>query len=770
MLQPDALRPFKRCPYPNDCNYSATTNKTCIYGTTGLLCSQCIVGYNRIGYTCTACLEAEVGIRITVISIIFLTVVVLLWYFRVQIRNLHRKYSSAWKDIAIAIKIMVSFQQINSSLPSMIDSFQWPDSYVAFLNRFAFVDLNVLSLLGLQCSLDVDYRSTVVIVFFVPVIVSLVTLFGYYAKIKKIAHTQSKDQSELEKTLERKKLMSQLANVGQAEKITRQTTTDQLEKDVFTNNLEKTMAKMFDLSDFDQSGFIDASELQHIIQYCSHDGVTLSTPMINEIMLRAGATKIKHMDNQKVCETLALGRREFLASCTRTNDNEEGESEDTVEKDLALSKYISFTRAVHWVATQQLKSTYVSTAVQILLLFHAPVSAKAFLYFDCDPVGTNSTFVRQDYKLRCRSDEWWAFVPVAISLLVCFAFALPLWLSGYLFARRNSLKSPATRQTIGWLYSRYHEGSEWWEVFEVFRKMILTGMLVYLPAPTRAPVALLICIIATAVLNYKRPHLNTHLFWVAEGTFLCITMKYLVTVFGMASSSSSNVPGDSSGAAEIKNDRELLGGFLIALDMSIFLIGIMCVVLIVVVLKKDVIDINEKAQQNELTLNTTNGTNTRIYPMPVKRNDTLKRLTMATIKRAVTNDQAHKIVEESQDARANKMKQLNASRLHASSRVQQRLAKRMKLKQVGTLARRSKSFRKKKKKNVDPEHSGLVGNDSSGEPTAAAAAAAAAAAQATKTSDWEKMADPTSGHPYWYNAATKVSSWTDPNQVEKGAN
>ena len=152
--------------------------------------------------------------------------------------------------------------------------------------------------------------------------------------------------------------------------------------------------------------------------------------------------------------------------------------------------------------------------------------------------------------------------------------------------------------------------------------------------------------------------------------------------------------------------------------------------------------------------------------MPVKRNDSLKRLTMATIKRAVTNDQAHKIVEESQDARANKMKQLNASRLHASSRVQQRLAKRMKLKQVGTLARRSKSFRKKKKKNVvDPEHSGLVGNDSSGEPTAAAAAA-----QATKTSDWEKMADPTSGHPYWYNAATKVSSWTDPNQVEKGAN
>ena len=110
------------------------------------------------------------------------------------------------------------------------------------------------------------------------------------------------------------------------------------------------------------------------------------------------------------------------------------------------------------------------------------------------------------------------------------------------------------------------------------------------------------------------------------------------------------------------------------------------------------IDINEKAQQNELTLNTTNGTNTRIYPMPVKRNDTLKRLTMATIKKAVTNDQAHKIVEESQDARANKMKQLNASRLHASSRVQQRLAKRMKLNKWGHWPGEAKVFGKKRKR------------------------------------------------------------------------
>ena len=38
-----------------------------------------------------------------------------------------------------------------------------------------------------------------------------------------------------------------------------------------------------------------------------------------------------------------------------------------------------------------------------------------------------------------------------------------------------------------------------------------------------------------------------------------------------------------------------------------------------------------------------------------------------------------------------------------------------------------------------------------------------ATAAVAKVSEWEKMVDPGSGHPYWYNATTKASSWTDPN-------
>ena len=49
-------------------------------------------------------------------------------------------------------------------------------------------------------------------------------------------------------------------------------------------------------------------------------------------------------------------------------------------------------------------------------------------------------------------------------------------------------------------------GAEWWEIHEVVRKMLFCGLLVYLPALSRAASAILICLISVATLNYVRPH------------------------------------------------------------------------------------------------------------------------------------------------------------------------------------------------------------------------------------------------------------------------
>ena len=358
------------------------------------------------------------------------------------------------------------------------------------------------------------------------------------------------------------------------------------------------MNKLFDLSDYDQSGSIDVKELQHVL-HCvykdrSNNPIAVSKSELLAVMASAGGVKKMELTRGKVCESLVLDRATFLRACRPPTGSSNTENKTLVH-------YIKPYHATRWVVSQDLMSSYVSAAVQLLLLFHAPVSAKAFLYFDCNTIGTEHSFLRQDYQLECYSDQWWSFAPVALLLMVGFAFALPLWLGGYLVVHRNDLHTPATRHTIGWLYSRFHTGSEGWEIFEVFRKMILTGMLVYLPSTTRASVAILICVIAIAVLNYKKPHRNVFLFWVAESSFLCTAIKYLVTVFGAASLSSST-------EAMQDNNMQVLGMVLILLDCITFFFGLLCVVLVFVVLRKDVQRINEADAQTSSA--------THIMPLP----------------------------------------------------------------------------------------------------------------------------------------------------------
>ena len=75
-------------------------------------------------------------------------------------------------------------------------------------------------------------------------------------------------------------------------------------------------------------------------------------------------------------------------------------------------------------------------------------------------------------------------------------------------------------------------GAEFWQLHDVILKMILTGMLIYVPPAERAGVAALVCMIAIANLNYFRPHKNTLLFWLSvggNGVWLDVVISKLIT-------------------------------------------------------------------------------------------------------------------------------------------------------------------------------------------------------------------------------------------------
>merc|ERR1711871_1557426 len=219
--------------------------------------------------------------------------------------------------------------------------------------------------------------------------------------------------------------------------------------------------------------------------------------------------------------------------------------------------------AIHYLHRYKLVSLWLSGGAQVLLLFHAPVSAKAFLFFDCHRLGERF-FLRADYRLECFTAEWDAFLPLALFLLLGFAVAVPLGLGVIMFRNRDHLQSPATRQRIGFLMSRYSVGVEWWEIVELVRKLILTGVLIYFPTTSRAAAAVIVCVVCVAMLNLYEPHKTRAIFWVCQGSYLITTTKYLVTTFEASNSAQS----------------ETLGGILIFTDVAMYVAGAFCILLL----------------------------------------------------------------------------------------------------------------------------------------------------------------------------------------------
>ena len=86
--------------------------------------------------------------------------------------------------------------------------------------------------------------------------------------------------------------------------------------------------------------------------------------------------------------------------------------------EATLAEVLAKDRAEAWVSQRALESIVMYTALPLLLMFHAPLSAQAFMYFDCNQLGEGKAFLRQDYSVQCHSAAWTAYLPVACALLV----------------------------------------------------------------------------------------------------------------------------------------------------------------------------------------------------------------------------------------------------------------------------------------------------------------------------------------------------------------
>ena len=161
-----------------------------------------------------------------------------------------------------------------------------------------------------------------------------------------------------------------------------------------------------------------------------------------------------------------------------------------------------------------------------------------------------------------------------------FTAGFPLAIAIYIRWHRKDLYTPKIQSRIGFLYSSFTKNAEFWEVHEIVRKTLLTGVIIYLQSrPTiQSTVAVIICLIACCTLNYFQPHKNRVVFWLAQLSFIITSLKFTSAVV------LTNARAD---------EEEGIGTLMICLDLMFFIGSIVGTCIAIYLLWRKIKDIDK---------------------------------------------------------------------------------------------------------------------------------------------------------------------------------
>ena len=556
------------------------TSAQCRLGTGGPLCAVCLQGYNRVQGSCKKCIPAEERVVYVAVALILLAVL-LVMAIRV-INKTESKVRYALRDANRIFLICLSLSQIQITVPQVID-IEWPPIILDFLDSFDWVNIDLAAITGATCEASVDFRFTFICMALVPFVVFSLALSSYIRGTRLIKNRIAK----LRKTSDQEKRREMLT----------------------------CYVEIFRLIDCDHSGSISAHEFVDLLKLVGYDNVDgkLTEPVGLRIIHRltnstfASSLSMKQfvdgMEKGKVVEVAdaLLGKRKKRRSSGSkvfdaetkvgwggTSNSSSNEIKKIKSKNLRRRGSI-FTKVskrgshnilhnsdafsfIIWNKHRKLVASSFSWAMQLLMLMHTPISRKVFQYLDCAKIGRGryvKSFVRADYSILCRDIDghydsaYVNFLPFVILVLFGFTLALPFGIVVFLIVQRNNLYSPSVLARIGWLYDRLNRGTEFWEVHEMLRKMILTGVVVFFPQDPaiKSVLALSICICAQVSLSLFRPHRSKTVFLTAQFAYaMALTMYLTGTVLAFANLS--------------LQQRTSIGIFLVVLQSSFVVFGI----------------------------------------------------------------------------------------------------------------------------------------------------------------------------------------------------
>ena len=153
-------------------------------------------------------------------------------------------------------------------------------------------------------------------------------------------------------------------------------------------------------------------------------------------------------------------------------------------------------------AVKAIRRKHANAAIVIALLLYSSASSAAFRAFACDPLDDGKMYLRSDYRIDCRSSTHRAFQIYAAFMIVVYPFGTPALFAFLLFRNRKVLTSTSLRNnrsdllqySTSNLWEPYKPSAFYYEVVECGRRVMLTGVVVFIYPNSATQIAVTLAI------------------------------------------------------------------------------------------------------------------------------------------------------------------------------------------------------------------------------------------------------------------------------------
>lgn len=186
----------------------------------------------------------------------------------------------------------------------------------------------------------------------------------------------------------------------------------------------------------------------------------------------------------------------------------------------------------------RVRQRHLSMVLLLTFLVYSSVSSKLFQAFACETLDDDKNYLRADYRIECDSSEHIAHQIYAGFMMILYTAGIPLLYAVLLFRHRNVLTNPEGREedlvlkSTTDLWKPYKPDRSYYEVIECGRRILLTGVVVFIypNTPSQIAVILVVAVFYLVVAESLAPYASKLDVWVSRAGHVIVFLSVYVAL------------------------------------------------------------------------------------------------------------------------------------------------------------------------------------------------------------------------------------------------